>query len=274
MIPDVGNMYSDTDYIQGNLAMGWNARNKLNYRSNATYWLGESLDEDGILNKILLIGSQHHIIGNEKSDDYCCSTSYIDSFFNDIEKRLNFDTLEYTSRFGESEIQSENDKKVAEEMKAINSSISDIKWITNRPYLADYIDRFSMCHNGIFQEYEFVAKLLHSEIKIDDNGHMIRYAIATPIYVALSTQINKRLIIDGGIKKYVISRDEYEQYKIHEFRTINLLLKRNGLDEENFTKEMRDVYGMEKYNETGIFDKDKFITEAVDIVKKYFYIAE
>ena len=80
-IDDIGDIYSDTDYIRGTLTMGWNARNRLNSSSNATYWIGEFWDNDGILNKILLIGSQHHIIGNEKSDDFCYSTSYIDAFF-------------------------------------------------------------------------------------------------------------------------------------------------------------------------------------------------
>lgn len=272
-IPDISDMYSDADYIQGTLAMGWNARNRLNQRSNATYWIGESLDTDGILNKILLIGSQHHIIGNEKSDDYCYSTSYIDAFFNDIENRINFNTLEYTPKFGESEIESENDKDIVKMIKSRNFSISDMKWTINHPYLADFIDEFSEWHSGIFQEYEFLAKLFHSEIKIDDSGHMIRYAIASPIYVAISTQINKRVILDGKNKKYIISQEEYEQYKIHDFSTIHLLLKRSGLDEENFTKEMKDEY--KKCNgRTESFDRDKFIANADKIVKKYFYLLE
>lgn len=273
MIPDIGNMYSDTDYVQGNLAMGWNARNRLNHESNATYWIGESIDDDGILNKILLIGSQHHILGNKKSEDYCYSTSYIDAFFNDIENRLNFNTLEYNPILVESEIQSEEFKEIVEKMRTRNFSISDIQWVINHPYLADFIDEFSEWHNGIFQEYEFLAKLFHSEIKIDDSGHMIRYAIASPIYVALSTQINKRVILDGENKKYVISREEYEQYKIHDFSTIHLLLKRSGLDEENFTKEMKDEYKKCNGN-TENFDRNKFIANADGIVKKYFYLLE
>ena len=94
-ITDIGDVYSDAEYVRGTVTMGWNTRNKLNRDSNATYWIGESFDNDGILNKILLIGSQHHIIGNAKNDDYCYSTSYIDAFFNDIEQRIDFDTLEY-----------------------------------------------------------------------------------------------------------------------------------------------------------------------------------
>jgi len=270
-ISDIGDMYSDVDYIQGTLAMGWNARNRLNCDSNATYWIGESVDDDGILNKILLIGSQHHIIGNEKSDDYCYSTSYIDQFFNNIEEKLNFDTLEYSSRFGGSEVMADKYKKLIEQLRAKDISFSDMKVIINKPYLADFIDEFSTWHQGIFQRYEFLAKLFHSEIKIDDLGNMIRYVIASPIYVALSTQVDKRVIMDEEIKKYIISKDEFEQYKIHDFFTIHLLLKRNGLDYKSFIKEIRDEYDS-NYGGTKKFNRDKFIKNAENIVKKYFYI--
>lgn len=272
-IADVGDVYSDADYIQGTLVMGWNARNKLNYDSNATYWIGESWDNDGILNKVLLIGSQHHIIGNEKSDDYCYSTSYIDSFFNNIEYRLNFNTLEYENEFGQSEISSEKDREEIEAMKAKNIPISGMQRVINSQYLANFIDEFSKWHNGIFQEYEFVAKLLHSEIKIDDNGDMIRYVIATPIYVALHSQVNKRIIMDGDLKKYILTKTEFEQYKMHDFKTIHLLLKRSDLDEENFTKEMKLQYKKCK-EETTNFDRESFIQKAIEIVKRYFYVIE
>lgn len=270
-IPDIGDLYSDADYIQGALAMGWNVRNKLNYSSHATYWIGETWDNDGILNKILLIGSQHHIIGNQKSDDYCYSTSYIDSFFNNIEKSIDFNTLEYSNRYAIIGVQSDENKEMIEMMKSENISISDIKEAINKPYLADFIDEFSEWYNGIFQGYEFLAKLFHSEIKIDDNGHMIRYAIASPIYVTLSTQIARRVIMDGSIRKYIISKDEYEQHKLHDFYTIHLLLERNGLDAESFTKEMKDEYSRCN-GRTEDFDRERFISNAENIVKKYFYI--
>ncbi|MBQ6787561.1 MAG: hypothetical protein IJO85_07560 [Lachnospiraceae bacterium] len=270
-IDDIGDIYSDAEYIRGTLAMGWNARNKLNYKSNATYWIGEAVDGDGILNKILLIGSQHHIIGNKISEDYCYSTSYIDSFFNAIENRIDFETLKYNDRDGQSEIRSTDDKKMIQKMKERNASISEMKLFVNDAYLADFIDEFSGWHNGIFQEYEFVAKLLHSEMKVDNSGNMIRYAIATPIYVVLLSQIDKRIIIEKGRKKYILTRAEYEQHKIHDFRTIHLLLKRSGLDENRFTKEMKVQY--EKYNGgTKEFNRSEFNNKAIEIVKEYFCI--
>ncbi len=268
---DIGDVYSDAEYVQGKVVMGWNARNKLNRDSNATYWIGESFDNDGVLNKILLIGSQHHILGNSNNTDFCYSTSYIDAFLNDIEKNIDFDTLEYKSKSSQSEIQSERDKRMIENLKEKNVSISDIQRCINAPYLTNFIDEFSERHNGTFQEYEFVAKLLYSEIKLDDAGNMIRYAIATPIYVSLTPRINPRVSIESGIKKYILTTAEFQQYKLHNFSTIHLLLKRNGLDETKFTEEMKLQY--EKSNgKTDKFDREKFISKAVDIVKKYFYI--
>lgn len=272
-IDDIGDIYSDTDYIRGTLTMGWNARNRLNSSSNATYWIGEFWDNDGILNKILLIGSQHHIIGNEKSDDFCYSTSYIDAFFGNIERRLDFNTLEYENKYGESGIQSKKDKEEILRLKADKMSISDIQMCFKPSYLTKYIDEFSEWHNGIFQEYEFVAKLLHSEMKIDNTGNTIRYVIATPIYVALESQINRRILMEGGMKKYILSKAEFEQYKIHDFSTIHLLLKRNDLDEESFTKEMKLEYKKSK-GRTDEFNREEFIQKAIVIVKKYFYVME
>lgn len=280
---DVGDIYSDKEYISGKMVMSWNARYKINSDSNSTYWIGEIMNTDGTITKILLIGSYRNIIGNNNCSNYYCSTSYINAFFNNIlEKNIDYNTLEGNDMLN-GEHTSKDDSELISIVHGRSNPISEettdsLKLVINSPFLAEYIDKLSNQYYGEYCDYEFTAKLLHSELKIEDDDTIARYVIATPIFVSLFTQQSRRIITVKGQKKYMIMAKEFEQYRKHYFQGMHIVLYNVNMKEESnaFASEMKKLYnscGRRFVFEDKIATRN-FIESATEIVKRYFYIKQ
>lgn len=282
-LPCIGDIHSDNEYIQGSLAMSWNIKRHINEQSNATFWIGESMGKNGIVSKILLIGSSHNVIGNNISSNYYCSTSYIDSFFNAyFEKAINYETLDYEPQCQSLNGKSSDDRTMINDILANHPTpppeiIKDgIKDLINKGYLADYIDELWDTYYGDYCEYDFIAKFLHSELHFDEEETLTRYVVATPLYVSLCKKKGNRIVNVKGQQKYYLTPNEFEQHRKHDFMSLHMVLDDAGMKSESelFTEEMKVLYeavGRRHGLKSKIIHRT-FLESAMSIVCKYFII--
>ena len=280
---DIGSIFDDSEYIKGSLAMSWNMKREINENSKATFWMGGSSDESGMLSKLLLIGSFHNIVGNDASSSYYWSTSYIDAFFNySLEQQINFETLESVST-GQllNNKASEDRSNLDEVLKRYNNKLPPevddyikTSWL-NRGYLAEYIDELEGYYYGEYCEYDFVAKFLHSELRYVEDV-LVRYIVATPIFVSRRTQRGNRIVIDKEQKKYFLTSKEFEQHEKRKYESLHMVLHDAGLkkESESFTTEMKHLYNSlgRSRGLLNLKTNKAFMEAATAIVNKYFIV--
>ena len=277
---NVGCIHGDSEYIQGSLMMSWNMKKKINANSNATFWMGESLGEGSLVSKILLIGSFHNIIGNDSSSSSYYSTSYIDAFFEDLEKTIDFESLECVSPLVLGGKASDDKKELDTILKKHNNDLPPaihefLKSSMFNRDLAKYIDELESRYYGEYCEYEFTAKFLHSELRYVEDT-LVRYIVATPIYVSLCTQRGNRVVINKEQKKYLLTPSEFKQHRKHNYKSLHIVLYDAGLKKESelFTAEMEKLYDSVG-SAHGLLNRTTrrtFIESATTIANKYFIV--
>ena len=270
------NVFSDNSiYFKADMPMSWNADNLIAEDINATFWIGDKNSEENSYYsyaRILLIGSKHNIIGNNKEKGTYCSTSYIDSFFKDIEENLNIAKYIFKGYEKDADQDLELLCSVSEQKKILCK-----EWIARKNELiTEYIDEMNKRYIGNYSEYEFVAQILATTLSFNNKDELIKYIIASPLYVKRKKVLGNRILQTSEGKKYVLTLSEYQEHKKYAFINLSSLLKSERLvnEEEAFTSEMKNAF----LNMGGdsLFEspdrKREFIEKVEPIVLKYFYI--
>lgn len=269
---DANDQYNtDKQYFKGKLPLAWDAMTLFEL-PRATFWTGEfecTENDPCSINKIILIGSSHNIIGYGHEAGQYPSFSYPTRFFQVVE-----DAYESELSF----IGSENkcDKNHMRVMKKANSN-----WIRSEYSSSEFqyecarcIDLLHYRYEGNYCEYEFVAQNHFSFILKDNETKYVRYIVAAPLYVCKTRTFGSRTMIVDGKRKYILSSAEFEEHKKNGFQNLYYLLVNEGLNQEGeaFRTEM-----VARVNYTSIpwirLRKRHYTTEdCQDIIDKYFII--
>lgn len=152
-------------YIKMTMPMSWNCQNRIDSIVSSTFWIGNIRHTDSPFFheiKILLIGSEHNIIGNDNSGHYL-STSYIDGFFKSLEDTFDNDTFE-TSYFRHPNSLKDDWEfytTLLKDSKTSPMAASGIqRYYKDRWSYARYIEDLYNNYSGNLCEYSFVAQIL------------------------------------------------------------------------------------------------------------------
>ena len=271
-------------YIEANIPMAWNAKNRIRSDIKSTFWIGEIPAGKGQIYEktyVLLIGSEKNIITNRNVTDFFISASYIDSFFKSIEDSFNDVTFQ-CHRLLESN-NAEQDEKNIKAIAQKNDWTDEQKKTAEEYFLKEfdtnkYIEHLLDTYSGNYCEYEFLAQILSSSLGYNSQDELCRFIIAAPLYVALSNIITERVLYLPKKRKYVLTEKEYKAHKRNNFVNLHMLLLSSGLkkEESRFTAEMKSLF--QKYGKHSVFsDKKKtaqFIDEAECIVEQFFTVVK
>ena len=275
----------DGRFIKSRLPMSWNSQNKIDRELSATFWIGSiEDDEDSPFRetRLLLIGSDHNIVGNDRKAGFYYSTSYIDAFFRAFEDDLNLHTFginnSYTFR------SADHDLSLFESIKRNERlSLADKQQIITHKFSSEwsicrYIEELRNTYMGNYCEYEFVAQVLFSRIFLDGDDNLRRYIIAAPLYVQRTKVFGQRTVYTASGQKYYLTSTEFGEHKKDGFKKLAYLLLSEGLvdEEKEFTQRMKDLYN-DVNAITALNKKAKeslFVENATPIIKDYFYFVE
>ena len=273
---------SNNLYIEGNIPMAWNAKNRIRSDIQSTFWIGEIPSTKGqIYDKtyILLIGSEKNIVSNHNVSDRYVSASYIDGFFKSIEDSFN----EFTFQCHQL-LESNSAERDEKNIKAISQRsdwsseqrIKETKHYLEQYDINKYIEYLLDTYTGNYCEYKFSAQVLTSFLGYSNQNELCRYVIAAPLYVSRSSIVTERVLYLADKKMYVLTEKEYNQHKKRCFENLYFLLINSGMrDEERiFTAAMKTVF--EKHGKHTLFKNKKkiaeFVTDAEPIVKRFFLV--
>lgn len=272
------------EYIEGTLCMAWNNYHRITSGLDATFWIGidkPKADAPYSETRILLFGSAYNILGNICDKSYFSSASYIDAFFKNIHKNIDYENLQSNMRIHDISIDSQQQiLRVMEKDTNLTPERADYikRHVLPQNSMALYIDELWENYVGSYCEYNFTARVLSMFLDFREDQSIIRYIVATPLYVAYANQPLNRCIVLNDTVKYVITKLEYLSHRKNNYRNICLLLQNENLNslEENFTSEMKILF--EKFGRHTLFlskkKQEEFLKEADKIVDKYFYIAQ
>lgn len=280
----VSNIHSDNStFIETCMPMSWNSHNKIDETCSSTFWIGSDESVQNSLYSstiVLLIGSCHNIVGNIHNSGNYISTSYIDAFFKEYEKRLESKTFILHDTDKHQTII--RDRKYIEAIEKSPILSPDRKLIEKRRYLDNhrinqYISELQNNYVGNYCEYSFVAQMLYSCLGIDEHERIIRYLIAAPLFVSRKNIIGNRIINTPNGRKYLLSKSEFETHQKHNFTSLHQLLKEENLRDEElaFTNEMKQLFVSMGAHKLFLNKKrrDFFISQALPIVYKYFCVS-
>ncbi|MBR2472096.1 MAG: hypothetical protein IKB55_05380 [Clostridia bacterium] len=243
---DFGDISFDNEYATNKLSMTWTHINS----DDITYWTG-IIDDESITTKLLLIGSAHNIIGN--NEEKCKGYSY--SLTRAFVGKLN-------QMKGDIKEDSNRESNVSKEQNDSSDYV-------------DFIER--LCRRNQKEDvYEFVAKLLYTDMRMQPDGKLCRYVIATPLYVSLVSPVENHIIFHENKKKYILSKEEFDKHRRYNFKSLHLLLRSANMnaEERKFNSEMNKIAvqtGVDKF--LGNLTKRKdFLNKAHEIIDRYFYI--
>ena len=203
------NKKAKMQYIEGNIPMAWNARNRIRSDIQSTFWIGEiASTKEQIYEKtyILLIGSEKNIVSNRNVSDYYISASYIDSFFKSIEDSFNAFTFQCSqlSENNNAERDEKNLRTIAQRKDLTSEQKTNLtdhclnQYETNR-----YIEYLLDTYNGNYCEYKFCAQILSSTLGYNNKNELCRFIIAAPLFVSLSNVVTERVLCLPSKRKYV-----------------------------------------------------------------------
>ncbi|MBQ2886833.1 MAG: hypothetical protein IJE43_24230 [Alphaproteobacteria bacterium] len=276
------NTRSNNLYIDGNITMAWNAKNRIRSDIQSTFWIGEipSTNEQ-IYDKtyILLIGSEKNIVSNRNVSDYYVSASYIDSFFKSVEDSFNEVTFQCHQL-----LECKNAERDEINIKAIaqrSDWSSEQKIKVTEHYLKQYdtnkyLEYLLDTYTGNYCECKFSAQILSSSLGYNNQNELCRFIIAAPLFVILSNIVTERVLYLPTNRKYVLTEKEYNQHKKNRFANLYYLLQNSGMKSEEhiFTSEMNAIFDKYKKHK-GFKDKKeiaKFVAEVEPIVERFFLV--
>ena len=187
-------------YIEANIPMAWNAKNRIRSDIKSTFWIGEIPSGRGKIYEktyVLLIGSEKNIITNRNVADCFISASYIDSFFKSIEDSFN-DVTFHCHELLESN-NAERDEKNLKVIGQRSDWTDEQKKKEEEYYLKQYdtnkyIEYLLDTYTGNYCEYKFLAQILSSALGYNNQNELCRFLIAAPLCVALSNIITERVL--------------------------------------------------------------------------------
>lgn len=262
---------ADNQYINGKLPLAWDAM-AFSQLHGATFWTGEfecAENDPCSINKIILIGSAHNIIGNGHESGQYHSFSYPMRFFRAVK-----DAFDSELSIAGADNKCEKNNMHAEKKVTSNWILSECNSPDFQYECARCINQLCDRYEGNYCEYEFVAQKHFSFILEEDEAQYVRYIVAAPLYVCKTRTFGSRTMIVDGKRKYVLSSAEFEEHKKNGFQNLFYLLANEGLNQEGeaFRTEM-----VARVNYTSVpwirSMKKHYTTEdCQDIIDKYFVI--